>query len=118
MDTLRTILPAEKLEMYSIAEAFLDIYHVAPGQYHAFALAVRETVEQWTGIRVSVGVGPGKVLAKMANMLSKEDKEKPVSDGAGNSRKYTGCLAVGEWFGAMGYRSVLCVDNKGKICHP
>jgi DNA polymerase V len=39
-------------------------------------------VEQWTGIKVSVGIAPTKVLAKLANRLSKKDKEK------------TGCIVV------------------------
>jgi DNA polymerase V len=59
-----------------VDEAFLDFSHIDPACYHSFALQLRETVEQWTGIRVSVGVGPGKVLAKMANRLSKKDKAK------------------------------------------
>jgi DNA polymerase V len=33
-------------------------------------------VEQWTGIKVSVGVAPTKVLAKLANRISKKDKQK------------------------------------------
>jgi len=36
---------------------------------------IKETVEQWTGIAVSVGVGPSKVLSKVANRLSKKDKQ-------------------------------------------
>ena len=39
-------------------------------------------MEQWTGIKVSVGVAPTKVLAKLANRLSKKDKQK------------TGCVMV------------------------
>ena len=39
------------------------------------ALNIRETVEQWTGIQVSVGVAPTKVLSKVANHLAKKNKE-------------------------------------------
>jgi DNA polymerase V len=41
----------------------------------AAAKHIKETVEQWTGITVSVGVAPGKLLSKVANRLSKKDKE-------------------------------------------
>ena len=30
---------------------------------------MKNTVEQWTGVKVSVGVAPSKVLAKAANHL-------------------------------------------------
>jgi len=41
---------------------------------HATCERIKEVVEQWTGIRVSVGAGPSKVLAKAANKLSKKNK--------------------------------------------
>jgi len=37
---------------------------------------IKDTVEEWTGIKVSIGVAPTKVLAKVANRLSKKDKER------------------------------------------
>ena len=43
---------------------------------------MRETVRQWTGIPISVGLGKTKTLAKLANRLAKKDK--------------TGCLQVDE----------------------
>ena len=36
---------------------------------------IKETVEKWTGIKVSVGVAPTKVLAKLANHIAKKDKK-------------------------------------------
>ena len=76
MDTLRALLPRECVEVYSVDEAFLDISHIAPSHYQSFALHLRETIEMWTGIRVSVGVAPSKVLAKVANRLAKREKQK------------------------------------------
>jgi DNA polymerase V len=35
------------------------------------AREIRATVEQWTGISVSIGVAPTKTLAKMANRIAK-----------------------------------------------
>jgi DNA polymerase V len=34
---------------------------------------MRRTVQQWTGIPVSVGIAPTKTLAKVANRLAKKD---------------------------------------------
>jgi len=75
MDTLRAVMPPGTVEVYSVDEAFLDISHITPGSYDEFATFLRETVEMWTGIRVSVGVAPGKLLAKVANRLAKKDKK-------------------------------------------
>jgi DNA polymerase V len=38
-------------------------------------LYLKETVEQWTGIKVSIGVAPTKVLSKVANRLAKKHKQ-------------------------------------------
>ncbi len=76
MDTLRSIMPPGAVEVYSVDEAFLDLSHIPPDQYHAFALQLRHTVEGWTGIRVSIGVAPSKVLCKVANKLAKKEKER------------------------------------------
>jgi len=76
METLRAVMPSSSVEVYSVDEAFLDLDHIASGHYQEFAQHLRQTVEMWTGIRVSVGVAPSKVLAKMANRLAKKEKKK------------------------------------------
>lgn len=75
METLRTMLGKKNVEVYSVDEAFLDLNIFPPEDLPAVAKEIRETVEQWTGIKVSVGVAPTKVLAKLANRLSKKNKE-------------------------------------------
>ncbi|AFY60855.1 Y-family DNA polymerase [Synechococcus sp. PCC 6312] len=70
MQTLTYLCPG--LEVYSIDEAFLDFsgfqaHPLKQGQ------AIRETVLQWTGIPVSIGIAPTKVLAKVANKLAKQN---------------------------------------------
>ena len=93
METLRVLMgdnpaggsdPASrsKVEIYSIDEAFLDLTHIPPDQLHTYALHIKDTVEQWTGISVSVGVAPTKTLAKLANYLAKKNK------------KESGCVTV------------------------
>lgn len=74
MDTLRWFIGAEKVEVYSVDEAFLDLDMVAANKLEQVAAQIKKLVEQWTGIAVSVGVAPSKVLSKVANRLSKKDK--------------------------------------------
>ncbi len=74
METLRSILGKENVEVYSVDEAFLDLDEYAPELITGLAKHIRVTVEQWTGIKVSVGVAPTKVLSKVANHLAKKNK--------------------------------------------
>ncbi|MFM2145375.1 MAG: hypothetical protein RL732_211 [Bacteroidota bacterium] len=74
MDTLRTELGSERVEVYSVDEAFLDVDTLPSEQLEAAARQLKETVEEWTGIKVSIGVAQTKVLSKVANRLSKKDK--------------------------------------------
>lgn len=76
MDTIRTILPEECVEVYSVDEAFLDLSHIANSQLYKIAKEIKERVELWTGISVSIGVAPTKTLAKVANNIAKKNKEK------------------------------------------
>ena len=75
MDTLRLLVGSKEVEVYSVDEAFLDLSKVPESQLHASCVRIKETVEQWTGIKVSIGAAPTKVLAKVANRLSKKDKK-------------------------------------------
>lgn len=74
MESLRMILPPDSVEVYSVDECFADLSHIDKEQLPAFSLYMREIVEQWTGIKVSIGVAPTKVLSKVANRLSKKNK--------------------------------------------
>jgi DNA polymerase V len=76
METLRTIVGKQNVEVYSVDEAFLDLSIFPPEDLQHIATEIKETVEQWTGIKVSIGVAPTKVLSKLANRLAKKNKEK------------------------------------------
>ena len=65
-DTIDQFVPA--LEHYSIDEAFV---HFDGGHQEEDAHEIRRTVRKWTGIPVSVGIGPTKVLAKVASTIAK-----------------------------------------------
>lgn len=75
MDTLRHLVGEQKVEVYSVDEAFLELDGVRDADLHATCRKIKEVTEEWTGIKVSVGAGPSKVLAKVANKLSKKNKQ-------------------------------------------
>lgn len=75
MDTVRTMLPEDCVEVYSVDEAFLNLSHISPERLTDTAFNIRERVELWTGISVSIGIAPTKTLAKVANHLAKKDKK-------------------------------------------
>ena len=81
METLRPFTP--RLEVYSIDEAFLDLDHLPPHERAACARQMYATVKRWTGIPVSVGVGPTRTLAKVANRLAKQAAGTLVLTGPG-----------------------------------
>jgi DNA polymerase V len=60
------------VEPYSIDESFVGFQGVDPATLEARGRQLRDTVRQWTGIPVSVGVAPTRVLAKIANHLAKK----------------------------------------------
>ena len=74
METLKTICGEKNIEVYSVDEAFLDVSMVDKKLLDQHALQLRKTVEQWTGVSVSVGIAPTKTLAKIANHLAKKNK--------------------------------------------
>lgn len=69
MSTLEMHVP--KIEVYSIDEAFLDLSGMAHDQLYTFADKLAQTTHRWTGIPVTIGIGPTKTLAKVANKAAK-----------------------------------------------
>lgn len=62
------------MEVYSIDEAFLDLSGFKTRDLLSYVRAIRADVLKQTGIPVSIGIGPTKVLAKVANRISKKNK--------------------------------------------
>lgn len=75
MEILRMMVGVENVEVYSVDEAFLNLDEFSGKDLEQIGMHLRKTVEQWTGIKVSVGVAPTKVLAKVANRLAKKNKD-------------------------------------------
>lgn len=76
METLKQMVGETNVEVYSIDESFLHLDGYSPNQLTNIARQIKETVEHWTGIPVSVGIAPTKVLSKVANRLAKKDPKK------------------------------------------
>ena len=78
MDSLGLFTP--DMEVYSIDEAFLRLDYLQPRNLYEYCKTIREKVLQWTGIPVSIGIGPTKVLAKIANHVAKKQTDVGVFD--------------------------------------
>jgi DNA polymerase V len=72
MSTLNHFCP--EMEVYSIDEAFLQLDSFAHIDVSVYARHIRHKVRQWTGIPVSIGIAPTKVLAKIANLIAKKNR--------------------------------------------
>lgn len=59
------------VEVYSIDEAFVHFSDRETSNLLKESLALKQMVYQWTGIPVSIGIGPTKTLAKVANYIAK-----------------------------------------------
>jgi len=117
METLRIMMGEKNVEVYSVDEAFVDLSIFSGDELAEVAKNIRETVEQWTGIKVSVGVAPTKVLAKLANLFSKKDKQKTncvtildTEDKILNALQQT---PVGDLWGVGGQYAKKLQDNWG-----
>lgn len=72
MQTLESF--SQDMEIYSIDEAFFLLEENL--DLAEDAAAMRRKVKQWTGIPVSIGIGPTKTLAKLASKIAKKEKER------------------------------------------
>lgn len=63
---------APRAEIYSVDEAFIDVSGIKDPL--AFSQMLRTKIMRWTGIPVSIGIGPTKTLAKLANKYVKHNK--------------------------------------------
>ena len=64
----------DKIEIYSIDEAFLDLSHIKEEEIKEYGKRIRARVLKWTGIPTSVGISNTKTLSKVANHIAKKNK--------------------------------------------
>ena len=69
MEVLSRFTP--DMEIYSIDEAFVSFPERMAGDAESLAREMKETVERWTGIPISIGIATTKTLAKVANRIAK-----------------------------------------------
>lgn len=62
----------EKIEIYSVDEAFLDLTHIPRVEQSSFIQKIKKEIYQNFGIPVSVGLAPNKVLAKISSKKAKK----------------------------------------------
>ena len=74
MNILSSYTP--NIEIYSIDEAFLELKGFQNYNLEAYGTKIRKKILKWTGIPVSIGFAPTKVLAKVANKISKKFDKK------------------------------------------
>ena len=60
------------LELYSIDEAFLSLSGFGYLNLTDYGRKIKDTVWKWTGLPISIGIGPTKTLAKVANHFAKK----------------------------------------------
>ena len=70
MSALNYFIP--NMEIYSIDEAFVSLKDFNIRNLSDEMYKIREYIYQWTGIPVSIGIGPTKTLAKLANKIAKK----------------------------------------------
>ena len=76
MSVLNYFIP--NIEIYSIDEAFLNLKQLNIQSLQDEMFKIRERIYQWTGIPVSIGIGPTKTLAKLANKIAKKNSSNGV----------------------------------------
>lgn len=77
-ETLQQFTP--RLEYYSIDEMFMDLSGLTHRNLTEYGRQVKQTVEEWTGVPVSLGIGPTKTLTKVAMERAKVPDESPVQN--------------------------------------
>jgi len=92
---------APGIEVYSIDECFLDFSGMEEKGLVAKAAELRRTVAKSTGIPVSVGLGPTKTLAKLANKIAKDGSARKgvasLLDAMERDRELARCAALDVW---------------------
>jgi len=65
---------SDKMEIYSIDEAFINLSFVENQRLNEYGKEIRERILKWTGIPTSIGIANTKTLSKVANYIAKKNK--------------------------------------------
>lgn len=69
---------AEKIEIYSVDEAFVDFSAIKAENKLSEGQKIQHSIQKYTGIPVTVGIGSSKTLAKAAAEYGKQIKQQTV----------------------------------------
>ena len=100
-----------EVEIYSIDEAFIDLSTMPPAMHDSFCIQLQKTILKSTGIPTSIGIGPTKTLAKIANHVCKKELKIPVFN-ISEQRHWLGKISVGDVWG-VGRQWQKKLMNKG-----
>jgi DNA polymerase V len=87
-----------EVEIYSIDEAFLDLSSLPLVELDTFCTELQKKITRQVGIPVSIGIGPTKTLAKLANYIAKRELKIPVFN-MNRQRSWLARVDVGEVWG-------------------
>ncbi|MCL9809573.1 Y-family DNA polymerase [Flavobacterium luminosum] len=64
------------MEIYSIDEAFMNFEGIQISNFHDYGTLMRNRVQKWVGIPISVGFASTKALSKVANKIARKFPER------------------------------------------
>lgn len=97
---------SEAIEIYSVDEAFLRLTLTDERKLIDYCRRIKQTVYEYTGIPVSIGIGTNKTQAKLANKIAKSSTHNGVALLDTNSMlTYAPLLKLDDIWG-IGYRSI------------
>ncbi|MEM3228470.1 MAG: DNA polymerase IV, partial [Candidatus Micrarchaeaceae archaeon] len=90
---------SEKFEQVSVDEAYIDVSEKIKDYDSAMAYAksIKERMLKETGLRCSIGIGPNKLIAKMACEASKPDGIKLVKED--EAKKFLADMPIEKLYG-------------------
>jgi DNA polymerase V len=100
---------SREMEIYSVDEAFLVLEGENQNDY---AELIRRTVMTWTGVPVSVGIGPTKTLAKAASRRAKNSPHGYFDCTQTDRNEFLSALEVGDIWG-IGRQYKTFLNSKG-----
>ncbi len=86
------------MEQYSIDEAFLDLRQMPTHEHDLFCQKLQKLILKSTGMPTSIGIGPTKTLAKIANHICKKELKIPVFN-ISQQRQWLARIAIGDVWG-------------------
>ena len=86
------------VEIYSIDEAFIDLSRLDASYHDLFCKELQQKIGRYTGIPTSIGIGPTKTLAKLANHIAKKELKIPVFN-ISEQREWLKAISIADVWG-------------------